>query len=81
MIDPTVVDFFYLATPYSKYPHGQEAAYIAAAEQSGLLLNAGIKVFCPITHSHPIAIYGNIDKLDYEMFLGLDVPFLMRRQG
>ena len=49
--------------------------------QAGLLLNAGIKVFGPISHSHPIAEYGNIDKLDYEMFLGLDVPFLNAAAG
>lgn len=81
MIDPNVTEFWYLATPYSKYSKGHEAAFKESCVQAGILLNAGIKVFGPIAHSHPIAEYGNIDKLDYEMFLGLDVPFLNAAKG
>lgn len=52
--------FWYLATPYTKYPAGHEMAFRDASFVAGLLLSSGVPVFCPIAHTHPIAQYGNI---------------------
>lgn len=63
---------YYLATPYSKYPKGIERAFIDAATLTGRLLKAGLKVYSPITHTHPIAIYAEIDPLDHDIWLPFD---------
>lgn len=62
----------YLATPYSKYPAGIEAAFIEAARLTGELIKAGIKVYSPITHCHPASMHGNIPPLDHAIWLPFD---------
>lgn len=63
----------YLATPYSKYKGGnldlafQEAAALAAA-----LLIEGVKVYSPIAHTHPLAVYSHLDPLDHSIWLPFD---------
>ena len=39
--------FYYLATPYSKYPHGLDAAFRLAVEARGLLLRCGVAIWLP----------------------------------
>lgn len=65
-------EFYYLATPYTKYPGSIEAAFIAACEQTAVLLRAGLSIFSPIAHSHPVAIHGNIDPLAHDIWLPFD---------
>lgn len=55
----------YLATPYSRYPAGIEAAFQDAAALAARLLRAGILVYSPIAHTHPLAMYGLLDPLDH----------------
>lgn len=62
-------DLVYLATPYSKYPKGIDQAYIDAANLAARLLRLGVKVYSPITHTHPIAIHGGLNPLDHEIWL------------
>lgn len=62
----------YLATPYSKYPSGPENAFRAAAHLAGRLLKAGVTVYSPITHTHPIAVHGELDPLDHKIWLPFD---------
>ncbi len=52
----TVTDtgFWYLATPYTKFPAGEHAAFVAAAKEAALLFSNGIFVLSAITHTHPI---------------------------
>lgn len=47
--------YVYLATPYTKYPHGISIAYQDALHAAGALNAAGVSVFSPIVHSHHIA--------------------------
>lgn len=68
--------YWYLATPYSKFPSGQKAAYRAACEQQALLIRAGIPVFCPIAHTHGPAVHGNISLTDHSVWLPADAPFM-----
>lgn len=63
---------YYLATPYSKYPRGIEAAYEDAARLAGRLLKTGHVVYSPIVHSHPIATLGGIDPLNHSFWLDFD---------
>lgn len=62
----------YLATPYTKYHLGIDAAFVHAAEVSARLLQRGVRVYSPIAHTHPLAIYGNLDPLDHTIWLPFD---------
>lgn len=56
-------DLIYVGTPYTKYPAGIEAAFIDACKFTAKLMKAGLRVYSPIAHTHPIAIHGGIDPL------------------
>lgn len=62
----------YLGTPYTKYPDGIEAAFKEASRIAAKLLLAGVKVYSPIAHTHPIALYGKLDQLDLNIWLPFD---------
>lgn len=59
----------YIATPYTKYRQGIQEAWKAAVEVCGKLKHAGVTLYSPIVHSHPIAILGDIDPLDFKMWI------------
>lgn len=49
----------YLAAPYSDPDPGvRQRRFEAVCEQAAALIRAGALVFSPLSHSHPIAIYG-----------------------
>lgn len=52
--------FWYLATPYSKYRAGTEAAYRDACALAAHLFRAGVQVYSPIAHTHAIAEIGGL---------------------
>lgn len=62
----------YLATPYSKYEPGIHMAFVEASIFAARLMQHGVKVYSPIAHTHPLAIYGNIDPLDHSIWLPFD---------
>lgn len=68
--------FYYLATPYSKYPGGIERAHADACAQAALLIKSGVPVYSPIAHTHPIAIEGDIDPFDHQVWLEADRAFM-----
>jgi hypothetical protein len=58
--------YWYVATPYSKYPAGLDAAYRDANRAAaGLVVQHGMRVFCPIAHSHSLcSAYGTEGGID-----------------
>jgi uncharacterized protein DUF1937 len=68
----------YLATPYSRFHLGLEAAFIEASQIAAKLLVAGIKIYSPIAHTHPIAFYGGLDMLDLSIWLPFDEAMMER---
>lgn len=66
--------YWYLASPYSKYPQGIVAAFEEACRAAAWLIGRGIPIFCPIAESHPIALYGKLDTLDHDIWLANDAP-------
>jgi nucleoside 2-deoxyribosyltransferase len=72
---------WYLASPYSKFEKGHEEAFKEAAKAAATLLKRGLRVFSPIAHSHPIAVYGDIDKVDHDFWLRLDIAILDECDG
>jgi hypothetical protein len=43
---------------------------------AGRLLIAGVKVYSPIAHTHPIAECAGLDPLDHDLWLAADEPFM-----
>ena len=74
-------DLVYLATPYSRYPGGIEAGFQAAARLAGKLLAEGVKVYSPIAHTHPLAIYAELDPLDHAIWIPFDESMMRASQA
>lgn len=68
--------YWYLATPYKRYPGGPHAAFEEACRQAGVLVKARIPVFCPIVHTHLIAAVAGLDPFDITIWLPLDKPLI-----
>ena len=62
----------YLATPYTNYLRGTHVAFMDAAKLAGALIKAGVPVYSPIVHSHPISCHGGIDPFDHELWMDVD---------
>lgn len=70
--------YVYLATPYSRYKDGLEAAFRDACVAAKQLMDERIPVFCPIAHSHPIAMATGHDPCDHGFWMAVD-GVMMRR--
>jgi hypothetical protein len=75
------MSFYYLATPYSKYRNGIYVAFEEAARQTALLVQSGVPTYSPIAHTHPVAIYGELDPFDHELWLEADRTFMDAARG
>lgn len=62
----------YYGSPYSKFDTGIHNAFVEVAAKAADLMRQGVKVYSPIAHTHPLAIYGNIDPLDHNIWLPFD---------
>lgn len=80
-VNLAVDGYWYLATPYSKHPGGIERAFEDASKAAGILLSRGVSVYCPIAHTHPIAIHGDLDPYSHEIFLPLDEKMMRHAYG
>jgi hypothetical protein len=69
-------DLVYLASPYSKFSGGRHKAFELASIKAAEMMNAGYNVFCPIAHSHPIEMYGEIDDNSHNFWLKQDFAVL-----
>lgn len=75
------MSFWYVATPYTQYPQGHEAAHILACRATARLMQAGVNAYSPIAHTHPIAVHGNMDKTDHDLWVRVDKPLLEAAVG
>lgn len=71
----------YLASPYSLYPYGQEAAFADVAKIAARLIRDGRCIYSPILHTHPIAKFGDLDPLDHGLWLKIDEANMERCDG
>ena len=78
IVDLMKYELVYLGTPYSKYEAGIEQAFIDACKLAAVLLRAGVRVYSPIAHTHPIAIHGGIDPLDHRIWLPFDAAIMRK---
>ncbi len=66
---------WYLASPYSKYKGGQQKAHDDVIKIMAALVKNGLKVFCPIAHTHALGLeMGNA--LDSNFWTDFDNTFL-----
>lgn len=77
---PAIDSFWYVGTPYSKYPGGIQLAFKVACRYTAEFLRRGVPVFSPIAHSHCVATEGGLDPLDHTIWLPADAP-LMKAAG
>jgi hypothetical protein len=68
--------YIYLASPYSKYPDGPEAANAMAAVIAARLIEMGLPIYSPIAHSHVIAVHGELDAYSHDLWLPLCKPMI-----
>lgn len=76
-------DLVYLASPYTSVKHTGLTAEIEQAgrfeevsRMAGHLMAKGLKVFCPIAHSHPIALYSKLPPTDGDFWINQDLAVL-----
>jgi len=62
----------YVATPYTRYPDGHDEAFRQAAAITGRLMMDGLRVYSPITHGHPLSLYGGVPFTDHDVWLPFD---------
>lgn len=75
------MSYWYLGSPYSKYLAGLEAAHRDVCREVARLIQAGIPVYSPIAHAHPVAVYGEVDPLDHKIWLPVDRPMMDAAHG
>jgi hypothetical protein len=73
--------YFYLASPYSKWYGGQDDACEVISGIAGRLIQFGVPVFSPITHSHTICKAAGMDFLSYDIWLPVDKPLILGAAG
>jgi Domain of unknown function (DUF1937) len=73
--------YWFLGTPYSKYPGGLEEAFLLAIRARGLLMQYGIPCYSPIVHSHPVAKECVIDPRDLDIWLPAEMPMRKNAYG
>lgn len=78
MTHPLNAALAYLATPYSKYPGSIASAFVDASKLAAKLMVAGVRVYSPIAHTHPLAMYGNLDPLDHRIWLPFDEAMMAK---
>lgn len=73
--------YWYLATPYALYPEGKQAAYEAARDETAKLLLAGIPVYSPVVHCHPLLPKMSDKVGDFDFWLKMVDQPLMHGAG
>lgn len=72
--------FIYLASPYSRYPGGIDAAHAEVCQIAAALFRAGTLVYSPIAHTHAIAKTGGLD-LGFEQWAAFDEAMIAASDG
>jgi hypothetical protein len=66
--------YYYLASPYSKWPGGLDDACEQISRIAGRLIERGLSIYAPIPHSHTIAKAAGIDPFSHKIWLAADKP-------
>jgi len=75
------MSYWYLASVYSKHPLGLDEAHAEACYATTLLMRAGIPVFSPIAHTHPIEKIGGLVGMSHDFWMAVDKPMVDAARG
>jgi len=78
---PTLRSFWYLATPYSAYSGGYDAASAEAAGWAGRCMNAGLNVFAPVIMGHQVSRSGLLNDDSWAAWMERCAPFMEAASG
>ena len=73
--------FWYIATPYSKYPDGLDAAHDLAVEVRDLLIASGVRCFSPVAFCHETAKTLGLNPHDHDIWLPVCAPIMAHAKG
>lgn len=73
--------YWYIGSPYSKYPGGLVEAFKRVCRVTGRFAQAGVPAYSPIAHTHPIAAEGALDPHDHSIWLPFDGPLMEAARG
>jgi hypothetical protein len=74
-------EFWYLASPYTKYRDGLDAAAAIVSRVAGRLFQSDVPFFCPVAHTYAIAKFAKVDKLAHAKWMALDRPMMLAAYG
>ncbi len=66
----------YLASPYTLYAKGLQAAFADVTELAGKLVKQGFNILAPITYGHPLTTQGSVNAIDEKIWYPLNDAFL-----
>jgi hypothetical protein len=66
----------YLASPFTRYPLGHDRAESDIARLAGILINTGVRLYCPIAHCGPLVRHGGLDPVDAKLWRAVNEPFV-----
>lgn len=75
------MSYFYLASPYTHFPGGREAAFREVCSETARLIERGVTVFSPIVHSHPLCAHGALEKMSHTAWMLFDEHFMRQARG
>lgn len=79
ILDLQKYGLIYLATPYTKYPNGHDAASDVAASITAVLLEIGLRnVFATIPYGHNIEKGGTFKRNDLSIWVPLNAAFIKK---
>lgn len=78
---PIALGYWYLLTPYSRFPGGLEAAYAAASRAAAILHAREVTVFSPIVYGHALTSQGLISGTDYAAWQSFDEALMAGSRG
>jgi Domain of unknown function (DUF1937) len=73
--------YWYLSTPYSLYPEGHQAAWVAACRIRGALTKLGVNCYSPIAETHAVQMFSDICDVTHEAWMDDDRPKMRRAAG
>lgn len=69
-------NLIYLASPYTLYARGLQAAADDVTELAGKLVKLGLSVYSPITYGHQLTVKGGVNALDEKIWYPLNDALL-----
>jgi Domain of unknown function (DUF1937) len=73
--------YWYLSTPYSLFPSGQQAAWVKACRLCGALMMLGVNCYSSIAETHAVLMFSDICYATHEVWMDDDRPKMLRAAG